>query len=160
MRQFGYRFRVSSSHPLAGRPEDDMRNRHTWRATGLMLSIVATPQIVSADDAARLHISVHVVADARVPLDVVEQAKPETARIYQRIGIDMVFVDEPSADTITMRVVETPMKDAKEAAMGVAPRSGGQIGRLVYVFYGRVDSYARQHAEPVSRYSDTSWLTN
>jgi hypothetical protein len=40
-----------------------------------------------------------VVADARVPQDVVEGAMPETARIYQHIGIDVVFVDEPSADT-------------------------------------------------------------
>ena len=126
-----------------------MRNRHTWHATGLMLALAAAPQPVSAGDAGRLQLSVHVVADARVPRDVVERAKPETARIYQHIGIDVVFVDEPSADTITVRVVETPMKDAKGSAMGVAPRSGGQIGGLVYVFYSRVDSYARQHAKPV-----------
>ena len=127
-----------------------MRNRHTWHATVLMLAIVAAPQPVSAGDAARLHISVHVVADARVPRDVVERAKPETARIYQHIGIDVVFVDESSADIITVRVVETPMKEAKGAAMGVAPRGGSQIGCLAYAFYGRVDSYARQHATSVA----------
>ena len=126
-----------------------MWNGYTWHATGLMLAIAAAPQPVSAGDSARLQLSVHVVADAQVPRDVVERAKPETARIYQHIGIDVVFVDEPSADTITVRVVETPMKDAKGSAMGVSPRSGGQIGGLVYVFYSRVDSYARQHAKPV-----------
>ena len=128
-----------------------MSNRHIWRATVLMLAIAAAPQTVSADEATRLQLSVHVVADARVPSDVVERAKPETARIYQHIGIDVVFVDEPSGDTITVRVVDTPMKEAKGSAMGVAPRSGSQIGRLVYAFYGRVDAYARQHAKPVSQ---------
>ena len=128
-----------------------MRKRQTWHATGLMLAIAATPQTVSADDAARPHISVHVVADARVPRDVVERAKPEMARIYQHIGIDVVFVDEPSADTITVRVVDRPLRDANGAAMGVAPRSGNQIGRLAYAFYGRVDVYARQHAKPVAQ---------
>ena len=134
-----------------------MRKRQTWRATGLALAIAAAPQIVSADETARLHISVHVVADARVPRDVVEGAKPEAARIYQYIGIDVVFVDEPSADTITMRVVERPLKDAKEAAMGVAPRSPSQIGRLAYAFYGRVDMYARQHAKPVAQVTRTRY---
>jgi hypothetical protein len=128
-----------------------MRNRHTWHATGLMLAIAAAPQPVNADQAARLHISLQVVADARVPRDVVERAKPETARIYQHVGIDVVFVDEPSADTLTVRVVETPMKEAKGSAMGVAPRSGSQIGRLVYAFYGRVDAYAQQHAKPIAQ---------
>ena len=128
-----------------------MRNRQTWQVTGLMLAIAAVSQTVSADEAARLHISVHVVADARVPRDVVERAKPETARIYQHIGVDVVFVGEPSADTITVRVVERPLKDATGTAMGAAPRSVSQIGRLAYVFYGRVDVYARQHAIPVAQ---------
>ena len=128
-----------------------MWNRQAWHATGLMLALAAAPQLVSAGDESRLQISIHVVADARVPRDVVERAKPETARIYQHIGVDVVFVDEPSAGTITVRVVETPMKEAKGSAMGVAPRNGSQIGRLVYAFYGRVDSYARQHAKPVAQ---------
>jgi hypothetical protein len=33
----------------------------------------------------------------------------------------------------------------------LAPRSVSQIGRLVYAFYGRVATYARQYAKPVAQ---------
>ena len=128
-----------------------LRNMTTLSPAVLAEARGMLTQTVSADEATRLHISVHFIVEARVPRDVVERAKPETARIYQHIGIDVVFVDEPSAVTITARVIETPVKKARGASMGIALRSGCQIGRLVYAFYGSVDAYARQHAIPVAQ---------
>jgi hypothetical protein len=121
-----------------------------WHTAGLVMAIVGGPSTVTAEGAGTIQISIHVVADGRIRSEVVEEAKPVATRIYRQIGIELVFVDEATADGITMRVVNRPMKEAGASAMGVAPRGGDQIGRLLFAFYGRIEAYARQHDKPVS----------
>jgi hypothetical protein len=67
------------------------------------------------------------------------------------MGIDLIFVDEHAANVITMHVLDRPLEEAVGSAMGLAPRGLGQMGRLLYAFYSRIETYARQHDKPVSQ---------
>jgi len=120
-----------------------IRNAHVVRA--------GAPRTSATEAAPPLQIMAHVVADARVPAEVVQRAKPGAIRVYQQIGIDLIFVDESEGSDVTMRVVDRPIEEAGRSAMGVAPRGRGQTGRLLYAFYSRVEAYARQHDKPVSQ---------
>ena len=78
----------------------------------------------AAEAAATLRIMAHVVADARVPAEVVQRAKPGAARIYQQHRFDLV--DQHAANAITMHVLDKPLEEA--GGLEVAPRGLGADG--------------------------------
>jgi hypothetical protein len=127
-----------------------MRTLRAWQ-TAVAFAVLAASEATAGKPAATVQIEVHVVADARVPREVLERAKPEAARIYQQIGIAVIWVDEANMRSITMRVIDGTIKEAGGSAMGVAPRGRGEVGRLLYAFYSRVEAFAHQHEKPIAQ---------
>lgn len=127
-----------------------MRTTHAWQ-TALILAVAVIPLPAAADEAESLRIGVHVVADAKLAADVLEDAKREAARIYEKIGIALTWHDEPSPAVITIRVVDKAMKEAGPSAMGVAPRSRDGVSSLLFAFYSRIEAYARRHDKPIAQ---------
>jgi hypothetical protein len=86
--------------------------------------------------------------EARVPVDVVEDARNEVTRIFARAGFDVQWVD--AAPRITVNIVPHGLGYARAASpvMGVAQRTADS--RTAHVFFRRVEEFARTHRADLS----------
>jgi hypothetical protein len=124
-----------------------------WSIAALMavFAVATAPSLAAADESVALRISVHVMADIDVAPGVLRQAKQEAARIYEKLAIELLWVDDIASAAITTRIVRQPIKGAGGSAMGVAPRTSKGAGTLLFAFYGHIETYARQHDKPVAQ---------
>jgi hypothetical protein len=83
---------------------------------------------------------VHVMNRADIPAEVLDRAEHEVVRIYEQIGVNVVWTQDtaPGASLIVI-VVATGWLNAPTAALGTALRAPGNRGRVAYVFYSRVE---------------------
>jgi len=85
---------------------------------------------------------------AKVPDDVLVEARDEVARIFARAGFDVQWVD--ASPRITVKIVAHVLGYARAASpvMGVAQRTAD--GPIAHVFFRRVEDFARIHRADLS----------
>jgi hypothetical protein len=95
-----------------------------------------------------LCLTIQLLNDANIPTDVLAEVRDELRAIYARAGIEVQWHNEPSDATPSRRLAVKIVPQsfgaatAKPHVMGIAP--GEQPGgTLVYVFYDRVEQFAR-----------------
>ena len=99
-----------------------------------------------------LTIQLQLLNDASAPADVLSAARHELVGIFARAGIQIVWHDEtsaaPPAYRFAVKIVPHSLNygHAKPHVMGVALRE--TRGTIVYVFFGRVEGFARAHRIP------------
>jgi hypothetical protein len=94
-----------------------------------------------------------LVDETGVPGDVVAKAKDEVVGIYRDAGVEIVWdqtvhttaIEDPPVRPLFVMIVPAKMSNAmavNSTAMGVAVTSSKTRGRLVYIFYDRVEDVA------------------
>ncbi len=103
----------------------------------------------------------HAYNYAQVAPDILDRAQKETCRVYREAGVGVQWVDQtapfecgtdgPLHLAVAILSQEmTERKGAREDAMGVAPGTVQQRGRMAYIFYDRVADTAARHGQCVS----------
>ena len=94
-----------------------------------------------------LAMQLQLVNDAKIPSDVLDAVRRETTAIYASAGIQVRWHDGPQSATparrFIVKIIPHPIASVERQphVMGAALRDVG--GTLVYVFYGRVEGFAR-----------------
>ena len=129
-----------------------------------MLAVAGGAWAQSADHAETTRLTVMMVNRAGARPDVVQSAERDTAAIYAAAGIEIIWVDRASdrtrLDDVDLTVVLRPetagglAKTITDASLGYAvtePAARGQRGRLVWVFFERVEKHAERNHIQISR---------
>jgi hypothetical protein len=105
------------------------------------------PRAAADSEAPGLTIQLQLLNDANVPADILESARQQLSAIYARAGIELIRHDTPAAAPSALRFAAKIVPHSlgygrdKPHVMGAAP--GETRGTLVYVFFGRVEKFAR-----------------
>ena len=94
-------------------------------------------------------VGVMVLNEGGVAASVLARAKAEAARIYQRLGVNLVWSREGGEEhRLTIKIVATPLdaRDVSAAALGVAPATGSDRGAIAYAFYERIRQFSENHS--------------
>jgi hypothetical protein len=128
-----------------------------------MLAVAQGAWAQSANPAEKLQLRVLLVNRAGARPEVVQAAERDTAAIYAAAGIQTTWVEPAPAGTpndVDLTVVLRPESavDASmkltDATLGYAVTelgAPGQRGRLVWVFFGRVEKHAERNHIQISR---------
>ena len=126
--------------------EDAMHARTCWLgSTGFQ---VATPPLDVESAFPKLRILV-INAAGIPPLDMLLQAHAENTRIYSGAGVNLLWSDPlNSIARLTMLIISNPnawLNRVPIDALGLAPGTDGDPGRLAYAFYDRIQTSAKHH---------------
>jgi hypothetical protein len=129
-----------------------------------MLAVAGGAWAQAADHAGMTRLRVLVVNRAGARPDVVQAAERDAAAIYAAAGIQTMWVEPAPAGTPNEDVDLTVVlrsesgaalsKNITDASLGYAvtePGARGQRGRLVWVFFDRVEKHAERNHLPISR---------
>jgi hypothetical protein len=100
---------------------------------------------------------VHAQVTAIVPAAVLADAKSDVVRIYQAIGVDILWTDaaDVTSAALIVKVVPETMADhlaITSSALGVALRKDERTGaRFAYVLYERIARVAATHRLDAAR---------
>ena len=109
--------------------------------------LISGPRAAADSEAPRLTIQLQLLNDANVPADILESARQEVSAIYARAGIELIRHDTPAAAPSVLRFAAKIVPHSlgyghdKPHVMGAA--LGETRGTIVYVFFGRVERFAR-----------------
>ena len=134
-------------------------------AVGLgMLAVAQSAWPQSANSAEMVQLRVLMVNRAGARPEVVRAAERDTAAIYAAAGIQTIWVDPAPGGTpneqvnltVVLRpesagVASTKITDASLGYAVTEPDARGQRGRLVWVFFGRVEKHAERNHIQISR---------
>ena len=119
-----------------------------WRTAMVAAAVlISGPRAAADSETPRLTIQLQIVNDANVPADILESAQQRVSTIYARAGIELVGHDTqpaaPSALRFAVKIVPHSLHYGhdKPDVMGAALRE--TRGTIVYVFFGRVERFAR-----------------
>jgi hypothetical protein len=117
--------------------------------------MTGTPAIAEEDGPRPLPIHVRLMNDAHVSAEVLENAQTEMTRIYARAGLDVRWTETDSAAPalgLTVKIVPYSLAHSHVApdVMGVALLTQTR-GTMAYVFFKRVDDFARARHIELSR---------
>lgn len=129
----------------------DRHSQHGLRA--MVLAAVTGLGLPAAAAEPQTTIALHASDQAGVPADVMRHAQQEVSRIYRSVGVDVVW-DAAVAGTETgaapvrhLYLMIVPASTANKlaisrSALGVAVTSPTSRGRLAYILYNRIESFA------------------
>jgi hypothetical protein len=109
--------------------------------------LISGPRAAADSEAPGLTIQLQLLNDANVPADILESARQQVSAIYARAGIELIRHDTPAAAPSALRFAAKIVPHSlgygqdKPHVMGAA--LGETRGTLVYVFFGRVENFAR-----------------
>jgi hypothetical protein len=86
--------------------------------------------------------------EARIPDDVLEDARNEVTRIFVRAGFDVQWVDEAPRITVKISPHVLGYSRAASPVMGVARRTADS--QIAQVFFRRVEEFARIYRADLS----------
>ena len=113
-------------------------------ATVLMVAGPASAAETPAPQTIRLQLR----NEARVPDDVLTDARNEVNRIFARAGFEVQWVDETPRITVKIAAHVLGYARAASPVMGVALRTAD--GQIAQVFFRRVEVFARIHRADLS----------
>jgi len=131
------------------------RRRRSTAAFLLGLSLLGA-QTASAQNMTAVTISVLLHDYANVPAEVLNQAKGHVTRIYDAIGVEIVWLeldDVRPTDTpllrsmVTIHVLSRGMADRMDSARSVMG-AAAPGARVIKVFYQRVDQMSNRRNQP------------
>ena len=119
--------------------------RTGWMA-GLtfMAAIIAGGSSV-AESAESLPLEVLVIDDVGVPSDTLEQSRHTASRIFEQLGIGLVWMGggmpKVTGYLIVLKIVSQPpeRKSRYRGVLGTAAASAGNRSRIAWLFYDRID---------------------
>lgn len=119
-----------------------------WRAAMVVAAVlISGPRAAADSETPRLTIQLQLLNDANVPADILESARQQVSAIYARAGIELIRHDTPAAPRSALRFAAKIVPHSlgyghdKPHVMGAA--LGETRGTIVYVFFGRVEHFAR-----------------
>jgi hypothetical protein len=141
-----------------------MRLRSSASLVTLVLTLLASPAGVMADencgptlvDARVPSVHVFAVNDASVPADLLHRAEAEVSRIFEDIGVAVIWTpawpcggQRPLIVRITAR--EMPERIVSPSTLGFTPGERGRRGVLAYVFYTRVAQASQKYLASIDK---------
>ena len=116
-----------------------------WTITlTVAVGLTGTARVATAEEAPRTLVLI-LITEAKVPGDVLTRAQAEATRIYEQIGVTLVWADRAAADShFTVKIVQNPLggNSIDRRAMGGAPGTRHTRGTLAYAYYKRVEKLA------------------
>jgi hypothetical protein len=117
--------------------------------TGLTLCVAVTGwEPVTAQTPAGFAVQVFLQDDARVPADVLEQAKDAASRVFALSNIDLQWIGQGPYQpcSLTVRIVAKPTgaKNRSRFVVGIAPEAREARGILAFAFYDRIQLYSAE----------------
>jgi hypothetical protein len=86
-----------------------------------------------------------VIDEADVPIDLLTRAQAETTRIFEDIGLTVIWSDDSAAkNRFIVKVIWERLKGTRvdRRAIGAAPGTKSERGTIAYAFYRRVRDLA------------------
>ena len=145
------------------------RSHRSFLSFGFLLALGLTASAQAGESEAPLRITLQVRNDAEVPEKTLSQAKKEVTKIFHQAGVDTSWhhIPAPSGEKrsnssstptapspgLQLRIFILPQAMAKPLeerlpnmahVFGVAPRTEDNPGRLVYIFYHRVEELVQK----------------
>ena len=125
-------------------------------AIGLVaLGVAGTTSVAFGSASKRPGITIFVNSVPGVPIDVLQRAKGETARIYTDAGVRLNWSDPSrTLPRLTVMIVSNPDSWRERIganALGSAPGTDEGMGRLAYAFYDRIGAAAQQYRTDVGK---------
>ena len=104
-----------------------------WTLTlTVAVGLTGTARVATAEEEPSTLVLV-LITEAKVPGDVLTRAQAEATRIYERIGVTLVWADRAAADShVTVKIVQNPLggNSIDRRAMGGAPgKRATRVGR-------------------------------
>lgn len=141
-----------------------MRLRSSVSRVTLVVTLLGSPASVGADekcgplvtDSAVPSVHVFVVNEARVPADLLHRVEAEVSRIFDEIGVAMLWTTAWPCDgqrTLLVRITarEMPEKIVSSSTLGITPRNPGERGVRAYVFYRRVAQASQKYSASIDK---------
>lgn len=118
-----------------------------WIA-GLTLCLGLTGWVpAAAQTPARFALQVFLVDDARVPADILEQAKHAATRVFAVSNIDLQWIGHGPYQpcSLTVRIVAKPISATiRDRVMGIAPETPQARAIIAFAFYDRIQLYSAE----------------
>ena len=112
--------------------------------SGVLVGILAMAVPGMAQERETIKVTVRLRNDAGISESVVIHARATAAKVFLAAGIQLVFVARTPYLTIVLLSADGGRRMHQVAeAMGYAPASGAQGGRMAYVLSDRVDELSR-----------------
>ena len=118
--------------------------RAGWVAGLTLMSAVVAGEGSAAESFESLPLEVLVMDHVGVPADTLEQSRHETSRIFEKLGISLVWVEDQMPKgpryLIVKIVSKAPgRKNRNPGALGIAAASNTNRATVAWLFYERID---------------------
>jgi len=113
----------------------------------VVIGLTATARTTTAGPDDPITLVVRVTPQTEIPQGVLALALVEATRIYDDIGVRLVWTESSAAEyRFIVRIIMKPLGGDRVSdlhALGAAPRTKEMHGRLAYAYFGPIERLAR-----------------
>jgi hypothetical protein len=129
--------------------------RKRWIAgLTLWVGVIGWEQ-AAAQTLERFSLQVLLKNDAGVPAGVLEQAKRDAIRVFDRSNINLEWIEDGpyQSGSLTLRIIAKAIgtKSRNRSVVGIAPGTREARGIIAYAFYERIQTYSAELALEISQ---------